>query len=102
MIFQMWKVAWNKLQFKVYQALCASVAYEDKHSTLDPVITGRIQFGVLTSCQWLNEVLTGSQPFTQWYNDWMAIIWKVIQIGNPCIYLINIDSIISLIGGEFI
>ena len=37
MIFQMWNSAWNKLQFKVCQVAQASVAYLDKHSTLDPV-----------------------------------------------------------------
>ena len=39
MIFQMWNGgAWNKLQFKVCQVVQASVAYLDKHSTLDPVM----------------------------------------------------------------
>ena len=38
MIFQMWNGAWNKLQFKVCQVADASVAYLDKHSTLDPVM----------------------------------------------------------------
>ena len=38
MIFQMAKGAWNKLQFKVCQVVHASVAYLDKHSTLDPVM----------------------------------------------------------------
>ena len=38
MIFQMWNGAWNKLQFKVYQATHGSVAYLDKHSTLVPVM----------------------------------------------------------------
>ena len=38
MIFQMWNSAWKKLQFKVCQAAYASVAYLDKHSTLDPVM----------------------------------------------------------------
>ena len=35
MIFQMLNGAWNKLQFKVCQVAQASVAYLDKHSTLD-------------------------------------------------------------------
>ena len=34
----MWNFAWNKLQFKVCQVAHASVAYLDKHSTLDPVM----------------------------------------------------------------
>ena len=38
MIFQIWNVAWNKFQFKVYQAAQVSVAYLDKHSTLDLVM----------------------------------------------------------------
>ena len=38
MIFQMWNGAWNKLQFKVIQVAHGSVAYLDKHSTLDPVM----------------------------------------------------------------
>ena len=38
MIFQMWNGAWNKLQFKVCQAAQASMAYLDKHSTLDLVM----------------------------------------------------------------
>ena len=38
MIFQMWNGAWNKLQFKVCQVAHGSVAYLDKHSTLDPVM----------------------------------------------------------------
>ena len=38
MIFQMWNNAWNKLQFKVYQVTQVSVAYLDKHSTLDTVM----------------------------------------------------------------
>ena len=38
MIFQMWNGAWNKLQFKVCQIAHGSVAYLDKHSTLDPVM----------------------------------------------------------------
>ena len=29
-------LSWNKLQFKVCQVALASVAYLDKHSTLDP------------------------------------------------------------------
>ena len=36
MIFQMWNGAWNKLSFKVCQVAQASMAYLDKHSTLDP------------------------------------------------------------------
>ena len=40
MIFQMWNGAWNKHQFKVCQVAQASVAYDDKHSTLDPVMVG--------------------------------------------------------------
>ena len=36
--FQMWNGAWNKLQFKVCQVAHGSVAYLDKHSTLDPVM----------------------------------------------------------------
>ena len=46
MIFQMWNGAWNKLQFKIYQVAQASVAYLDKHSTLDPVIVLWVQFPV--------------------------------------------------------
>ena len=38
MIFKIWKGAWNKLQFKICQAAQASVAYLDKHSTLDLVM----------------------------------------------------------------
>ena len=38
MIFQIWNGAWNKFQFKVCQVAQASVAYLDKHSTLDAVI----------------------------------------------------------------
>ena len=38
MIFQMWNGAWNKLQFKVCQVAYGSVAYLDKHSTLDLVM----------------------------------------------------------------
>ena len=38
MIFQMWNGAWNRLQFKVCQVAHGSVAYLDKHSTLDPVM----------------------------------------------------------------
>ena len=38
MIFQMWNGARNKLWFKVCQAAHGSVAYLDKHSTLDPVM----------------------------------------------------------------
>ena len=38
MIFQMCNGAWNKLQFKDCQAAQVSVAYLDKHSTLDPVM----------------------------------------------------------------
>ena len=38
MIFQMWNGAWSKLQYKVYQVAHGSVAYLDKHSTLDQVI----------------------------------------------------------------
>ena len=38
MIFPMWNGAWNKLQFKVCQVVYGSVAYLDKHSTLDPVM----------------------------------------------------------------
>ena len=38
MIFQIWNVAWNKLQFKVCQVADASVAYLDKHSTLGLVM----------------------------------------------------------------
>ena len=38
MIIQMWNGAWNKLQFKVCQVAHASLAYLDKHSTLDPVM----------------------------------------------------------------
>ena len=34
----MWNGAWNKLQLKVYQVAQASVAYLDKHWTLDLVI----------------------------------------------------------------
>ena len=34
----MWNGAWNKPQFKVCQVAQASVAYLDKHSTLDPVM----------------------------------------------------------------
>ena len=38
MIFQMWNGAWSKLQFKVCQVAQVSVAYLDKHSSLDPVM----------------------------------------------------------------
>ena len=38
MIFQMWNGAWNKLLFKVCQVADGSVAYLDKHSTLNPVM----------------------------------------------------------------
>ena len=38
MIFQMWNGAWNKLQFEVCHVAHGSVAYLDKHSTLDPVM----------------------------------------------------------------
>ena len=34
----MWNSEWNKLQFKVCQVAHASVAYVDKHSTLDLVM----------------------------------------------------------------
>ena len=34
----MWNGAWYKLQFKVCQVAQASVAYLDKHSTLDAVM----------------------------------------------------------------
>ena len=38
MIFLMWNGAWNKLPFKVCQATQASVAYLDKHATLNIVM----------------------------------------------------------------
>ena len=38
MIFQMWNGTWHKLQFKVCQVAHGSVAYLNKHSTLDPVM----------------------------------------------------------------
>ena len=38
MIFQMWNGAWIKPQFKVCQVAHGSVAYLDKHSTLDPMV----------------------------------------------------------------
>ena len=38
MIFQMWNGAWNKLQVKVCQVAQASVAYLNKHSTLELVM----------------------------------------------------------------
>ena len=44
MIFQMWNGAWNKLQFKVCQVAQASVAYLDKHATLDQALG--VQFPV--------------------------------------------------------
>ena len=40
MIFKMWNGAWCKFQFKVCQVAHGSVAYLDKHSTLDPVMVG--------------------------------------------------------------
>ena len=38
MIFQMWNGVWNKLQLKVCQVAHSSLAYFDKHSTLDLVM----------------------------------------------------------------
>ena len=38
----MWNGPWNKLQFKVCQAAHGSVAYLDKHSTLDPVMVNDV------------------------------------------------------------
>ena len=36
--FKMWNGTWNKLQLKVCQVAQASLAYLDKHLTLDPVM----------------------------------------------------------------
>ena len=55
MIFQMWNGAWNKLQFKVCQAVQAYVAYLDNRSTLDPVMVS-----VVSSIP-----SEGSQPFAK-------------------------------------
>ena len=44
MIFQMWNGAWNKLQVKVCQVAHGSVAYLDKHSTLDPVMVSVVSW----------------------------------------------------------
>ena len=49
MISQMWNGAWNNLQFKVCQVAQASVAYLDKHSTLDPVTVSSVMVSVVSS-----------------------------------------------------
>ena len=57
MIFQMWNGAWNQIQFKVCQVAQASVAYSDKHSTLDPVMVSVV-----------NSIPSGGrQPFTNFF-----------------------------------
>ena len=51
-IFQMWNSAWNKLQFKVCQVANASVAYLDKHSTLDIVMVSVVSSIPLEAIFW--------------------------------------------------
>ena len=57
MIFQMWNGAWNKLQFKVCQVAHGSVAYLDKHLTLDPVMAS-----VVSSIPARGNLLTFFKP----------------------------------------
>ena len=52
MIFHIWNSAWNKLQFKVCQLARGSVAYLDKHSTLDPVMVSVVSSNPLEATFW--------------------------------------------------
>ena len=86
MIFQMWNDAWNKLQFKICHTARGSVAYLDKHSTLDPVMVSAVisiptvgnflklfkppdvNFGLKCKCMWSyrEKLVCGNHKALRW------------------------------------